>query len=239
MKCITISNDNFNYKCLQPITNVFGSSLVYLYLDECRDPIDLARLASCTVLHFLVIHNCTVVCEGEDPLSRWTPQTFLPSLDSLEIVSCCLGVWAPLLETKSMKYLCTDCCHIGTHVMLFEIVLFPNTVIKIHVFIIQAYNPRLEWSQVPQMWPNLEGLSLKQCTGLTMMELSSFIPQWKNLESIGVPKSIYTEDPPLTAKIIEKFVNRSKYRDFYISDDERYGIKRDVVQLCPYQERQD
>lgn len=121
MKRVTICNDKFNYKCLQPIINAFSSSLVFLRLKNCRCPIDLARLASCTVLEALVIHDCTVICEGNDPASRWTPQTFLPLLEMVETASCCLGVWAPLLETKStLKRFSPSCCHIGTNVILLE-----------------------------------------------------------------------------------------------------------------------
>ena len=106
-------------RCLPPVLNVFGSTLESLKLESCPTPIDLALLAPCIALEDLSIFHCTVICEGKDPTSsRWTSDTFLPSLDSLVTYRCCLAVWASLLETKStLMHLDLDCVHIGTSVL--------------------------------------------------------------------------------------------------------------------------
>ncbi len=104
-------------RCLPPVLNVFGSALESLHLESCPSPIDLGLLTSCIALEDLSIFHCIVICEGNDPSSRWTSETFLPSLNSLVTYKCCLGVWASLLETKStMMHLHLDCVHIGTSV---------------------------------------------------------------------------------------------------------------------------
>jgi len=111
---------DINPRCVQPVLNAFGSALKILELDHCQLAIDLAHLASCTVLQKLEINSCTITCEGNDPSSRWTSETFLPSLKVLKTwSSCCLGVWALLLEKKStLKQLALVCCHIATNVII-------------------------------------------------------------------------------------------------------------------------
>lgn len=101
-----------NSRCVAPVLNVFGSTLVSLDLRSCPLPIDLALLASCNVLKDLYIYECTIISKGTDPTIRWTSETFLPSLESLVTESCCLGVWAALLETKStLDRLELECYH--------------------------------------------------------------------------------------------------------------------------------
>ena len=45
----------------------------------------------------------------------------------------------------------------------------------------------MEWSKIPKMWPVMETLHIRQCTGLTMDMLSSLVPQLRGLKDICFP----------------------------------------------------
>ena len=90
----------------------------------------------------------------------------------------------------------------------------------------QGHEPRLEWGQIPELWPNLEYVYIGQCTGLTMMEVSSLIAKTENLMEIWFPVPIFSEDPTLTESIIQHF------QDVNIA---AVPI-RDAPCTCPYQQ---
>ena len=89
----------------------------------------------------------------------------------------------------------------------------------------QGQEPRLEWNQIPRLWPNLEYVYIGQCTGLTMMDVSSLIPEMENLVEIWLPNSVFSEDPTLTESIVQHF------KDVKIA-----APVKDVPRSCPYQQ---
>jgi len=72
------------------------------------------------------------------------------------------------------------------------------------VFYEQARNPRLEWSQLAGLLPDVQYLTMDQCTGLTMNMLSDFIAQNPKVRSIDLPESCYVQDKTLFCEIQEQ-----------------------------------
>ena len=63
----------------------------------------------------------------------------------------------------------------------------------------------MEWSQVPSLWPEIESLTVRHSTGLTMTMVAELIPQLPKLRQIALNKSILAKDPQLSEKIIDNF----------------------------------
>jgi len=52
-----------------------------------------------------------------------------------------------------------------------------------------------DWNNIPDMWPDLETLHIRQGKGLTMGTVSNLIPRLEKLKEICFPKRIMVEEP--------------------------------------------
>ena len=74
----------------------------------------------------------------------------------------------------------------------------------------QVITPRLEWSEVPVFWSNLQTLELRQCSGITMTMLYQLIPRLEKLKSIRLPASMMRKEPELTPEILRNSLKRDE-----------------------------
>ncbi len=75
----------------------------------------------------------------------------------------------------------------------------------------KANSPLLEWIRVPELWPQLESLECRQCTGLTIDRLPELLPEMSHLKTIRIPDSILQNVPDeLSRRIIRDFSTRDK-----------------------------
>ena len=133
--------------------------------------IDPYQLFFCPLVQNLVIGSyCNVWSLSPADLPTGLP--FLPILGSMNSTSC-FGPWSALIEIMpktSLTHLSLYCSHFG----------IPESItgaIK-------------SWKDVPDLFPNLQVLSLYRADGLTLEILLDVIPRLTSLQLLELPKDL-------------------------------------------------
>lgn len=188
--------------------------------DECRE-LNLADLAACPVLESLLITKSCSLDVKQNGFSLKTNE-YLPQLKSVES-DICLSGWSRFFEGKTtLTRIVLYCCHIGTGVRT-SLSMFLELIYNSHLYL-QA-SSHSDWSNVPNMWPLVEELKVKQCAGLTVGMLADIISRLSKLKEIAIPGRIrYKErNRQLSFDIVEKFSNRllsmqERYESVFLED---------------------
>ena len=101
-----------------------------------------------------------------DEFPQRSAQTFLPQPKTLKI-NCCLGSWSPLFECQrpTLTKLKLRCPHLGI-----------------------ASTSRYDWIDIPQLFPNLRKLYIKQGLGLTVEIYEEITTNLNHLEFALLPR---------------------------------------------------
>ena len=150
----------------QALLSTVGHQLLKLVFHLSKDIDFVAELSPCILLEeLLILPRCTFLPPS---VAAEFPSTdaFLPRLNKFR-VHCCLGRWSSLFE-----------CH--RPMLTFLHLACPHFAV--------ASRSQFNWSEIPQLWPNMRHLYLHNPGGLTVDLLREAMPQMKCLQLIGLPR---------------------------------------------------
>ena len=93
----------------------------------------------------------------------------------------------------------------------------------------QGHNPRLEWSQLPELWPLLESLEVRQCSGLSIDMVSTLVLQLEGLRYVKLPRQLLQQDLERATDIQDYFASKNKP----VQIEEYFSAS--VLFPCPFQ----
>ena len=196
---------------------VFGPELLRLSIyGGAEDLFSLADFALCPKLENLSFHNC-ILDENED-VTAFDPSTFLPHLKSI-YSSSCLGSHSRLFEEKSsLVRLDVNCSHLGlemkkgcpTYAKVRKrwLYLAPGECPNLGVLVFIQVESVLKGIRDRETWSQLETLTIRQFTGLSMDMLVRLLRQLCRLKQVILPQTICCCDVLLYESIKKELSNR-------------------------------
>ena len=164
------------------VLDCLGHQLRKLKLKSCEDVDPAVELLSMKRLEALTIRYCTLTpITTAAALVKHVPREiladcanqFLPQLRELETIGICLGYWSRLFDCRrpSLTKLRLNCSHLGLPSMT-----------------------RLNWSDAPDLWPNLTEVRFLNGEGCaTLNTLKSIAPHlngFQNLRDLVIAKRL-------------------------------------------------
>ena len=148
-----------------------GGHLRKMKMHYCTNIDPIVELMPCTQLESLELNMSSLELRPTHCLID-ANANFLPSLVNLKTSVTCLGDWSSLFECPRplLTNLSLSCSHIG----------------------IASKSPLFDWHNIPEMWPNLQSLTILSTLNLTLDKLQTIL-NLKKFETVVLPSKIFKQ----------------------------------------------